>query len=424
MHLDKQFLSRFLGSGALFMVGIPIGLFTNIVIARTLSVEDFGLYSFLLSTVGLLTIPVAIGLPQLLTRETARYTHNSRLDLFVGLKRASLLWWGGSSAIVICAVLLLQGQFSEDPRWGYLPYAIALLPLMSIDTMRCGMMEGLGQPFYGKLPIQIIQPVLLMTMVIVGAWAFELSLPTILLIQVSAWIFTNIAGKFLLHKHLPTIPADITPSYTFKLWLSALGPFTVINVMGLLLSQVGVFMLGIMSEESSVAAFRIGERGAQMLMLCVTLSDMAIAAQIVKLHQAGDKEGMQKLVTLATRVSTLIAAIGALIFTLLGEWLVTVTFGEKYVEIAMTPLLIMVYTQLFNVSVGSVGVILNMTGHEKVTMRGQFIAVALMISTSYILIPEYHAVGAAIGNMVGFVVWNIWLGWAVIKRLSIRPGIL
>lgn len=424
MHLDKQFLSRFLGSGALFMVGIPIGLFTNIVIARTLSVEDFGLYSFLLSTVGLLTIPVAIGLPQLLTRETARYTHNSRLDLFVGLKRASLLWWGGSSAIVICAVLLLQGQFSEDPRWGYLPYAIALLPLMSIDTMRCGMMEGLGQPFYGKLPIQIIQPVLLMTMVIVGAWAFELSLPTILLLQVSAWIFTNIAGKFLLHKHLPTIPADITPSYTFKLWLSALGPFTVINVMGLLLSQVGVFMLGIMSEESSVAAFRIGERGAQMLMLCVTLSDMAIAAQIVKLHQAGDKEGMQKLVTLATRVSTLIAAIGALIFTLLGEWLVTVTFGEKYVEIAMTPLLIMVYTQLFNVSVGSVGVILNMTGHEKVTMRGQFIAVALMISTSYILIPEYHAVGAAIGNMVGFVVWNIWLGWAVIKRLSIRPGIL
>lgn len=424
MHLDKQFLSRFLGSGALFMVGIPIGLFTNIVIARTLSVEDFGLYSFLLSTVGLLTIPVAIGLPQLLTRETARYTHNSRLDLFVGLKRASLLWWGGSSAIVICAVLLLQGQFSEDPRWGYLPYAIALLPLMSIDTMRCGMMEGLGQPFFGKLPIQIIQPVLLMTMVIVGAWAFELSLPTILLIQVSAWIFTNIAGKFLLHKHLPTIPADITPSYTFKLWLSALGPFTVINVMGLLLSQVGVFMLGIMSEESSVAAFRIGERGAQMLMLCVTLSDMAIAAQIVKLHQAGDKEGMQKLVTLATRVSTLIAAIGALIFTLLGEWLVTVTFGEKYVEIAMTPLLIMVYTQLFNVSVGSVGVILNMTGHEKVTMRGQFIAVALMISTSYILIPEYHAVGAAIGNMVGFVVWNIWLGWAVIKRLSIRPGIL
>lgn len=424
MHLDKQFLSRFLGSGALFMVGIPIGLFTNIVIARTLSVEDFGLYSFLLSTVGLLTIPVAIGLPQLLTRETARYTHNSRLDLFVGLKRASLLWWGGSSAIVICAVLLLQGQFSEDPRWGYLPYAIALLPLMSIDTMRCGMMEGLGQPFFGKLPIQIIQPVLLMTMIIVGAWAFELSLPTILLIQVSAWIFTNIAGKFLLHKHLPTIPADITPSYTFKLWLSALGPFTVINVMGLLLSQVGVFMLGIMSEESSVAAFRIGERGAQMLMLCVTLSDMAIAAQIVKLHQAGDKEGMQKLVTLATRVSTLIAAIGALIFTLLGEWLVTVTFGEKYVEIAMTPLLIMVYTQLFNVSVGSVGVILNMTGHEKVTMRGQFIAVALMISTSYILIPEYHAVGAAIGNMVGFVVWNIWLGWAVIKRLSIRPGIL
>ncbi len=424
MHLDKQFLSRFLGSGALFMVGIPIGLFTNIVIARTLSVEDFGLYSFLLSTIGLLTIPVAIGLPQLLTRETARYTHNSRLDLFVGLKRASLLWWGGSSAIVICAVLLLQGQFSEDPRWGYLPYAIALLPLMSIDTMRCGMMEGLGQPFFGKLPIQIIQPVLLMTMVIVGAWAFELSLPTILLIQVSAWIFTNIAGKFLLHKHLPTIPADITPSYTFKLWLSALGPFTVINVMGLLLSQVGVFMLGIMSEESSVAAFRIGERGAQMLMLCVTLSDMAIAAQIVKLHQAGDKEGMQKLVTLATRVSTLIAAIGALIFTLLGEWLVTVTFGEKYVEIAMTPLLIMVYTQLFNVSVGSVGVILNMTGHEKVTMRGQFIAVALMISTSYILIPEYHAVGAAIGNMVGFVVWNIWLGWAVIKRLSIRPGIL
>lgn len=424
MALDKQFLTRFLGSGALFMVGIPVGLFTNIVIARTLSVEDFGLYSFLLSTVGLLTIPVAIGLPQLLTRETASYTHNQQWNQFLGLKRAALTWLVGSSAVVISAVLLLQGSFSDDPRWGYLPYAIALLPLMSLDTMRCGMMEGLGQPFYGKLPIQIIQPILLMTLVVIGAWAFELKLTTVLVLQVTAWVMTNIAGKYLLNKHLPAIPAYVQPTYAFRRWVNALGPFTVINIMGLLLSQVGVFMLGIMGDESSVAAFRIGERGAQMLMLCVTLSDMAIAAQIVKLHQSGDNEGMQKLVSLATRVSTAIALTGALIFTFWGDWLIAMTFGEKYVDIAMPPLLIMVYTQLFNVAVGSVGVILNMTGHEKVTMRGQFISVALMIAVSYWLIPQYHAVGAALGNMVGFVVWNIILAGAVMKRLNIRPGII
>jgi|TARA_B110000908_G_scaffold156733_1_gene196167 O-antigen/teichoic acid export membrane protein len=87
-------------------------------------------------------------------------------------------------------------------------------------------------------------------------------------------------------------------------------------------------------------------------------------------------------------------------------------------------MIVLVVGNWFNVALGSVGILLVMSGHEKVTLWGQLSGFLATVMSAIVLIPPYQAVGAAFSVVIGLVVWNLFLGCAVFKYLGIRPGVL
>jgi O-antigen/teichoic acid export membrane protein len=74
---------------------------------------------------------------------------------------------------------------------------------------------------------------------------------------------------------------------------------------------------------------------------------------------------------------------------------------------------------MINAGMGSVGLILNMTGNEKDTLKGHIIAALVNIILNLVLIPYFGINGAAWATAVSMICWNLILGLLVFKRLGI-----
>ena len=113
----------------------------------------------------------------------------------------------------------------------------------------------------------------------------------------------------------------------------------------------------------------------------------------------------------------------AVLFWFYGKEIVNLVFGSEFRE-AYTPLVILSLGQLVSAFAGSVGFILNMTGHERDTAVGVTIAAAVNIVLNWLLIPRYQAVGAAWATGVSLAVWNVLLIHAVYRRTGLQSTAL
>jgi len=109
----------------------------------------------------------------------------------------------------------------------------------------------------------------------------------------------------------------------------------------------------------------------------------------------------------------------ALICILFGDPLLSTIFGAPYGE-ASLPLAILAAGQIVNVAVGSVGLILNMTGHERDVVVASVVASAGNLALNFALVPHLGMTGSACATTASTVVINIMMFWAVKRRLNIN----
>jgi len=95
-------------------------------------------------------------------------------------------------------------------------------------------------------------------------------------------------------------------------------------------------------------------------------------------------------------------------------------FGDEFI-VAGNLLVIMAIGQFINVATGSVGYLLNMSGHERDFRRVTFFSGPLTVILSFILIDQYGVLGAAIATAVGLSLQNILALFMVRKRLGFWP---
>jgi len=143
-----------------------------------------------------------------------------------------------------------------------------------------------------------------------------------------------------------------------------------------------------------------------------------VAPQFSRLYAQGDMKRLQHLVTLSARISLLIAIPVVLVFSTVGDTVISWVFGVEYVG-AYLPLTILAIGQLINAGFGSVGFLLNMTGHERIVSKILWQTASLNIILNLALIPYFGLAGAAMASTIGLSIWNLLLYRQARKHLSI-----
>lgn len=425
MVFDLQRLRRsFLGVSGLFMLGIPLSILANIILARTLSVAEFGTFGFVIALATVLTIPVSGGLPMLLTREVAGYVRLKLWSDYRGLVVSAYRWIAWLSFLIGMGYLCWSALSNRIPNTQIL-IAFLLVPFLGLNGVRNGILKGLGRPVMAEAPTQIMQPILM----ILGYLALAglgLSSAT----NVLWWYFAAVVAVFILASAiLWWVQPDGVHNTTSDLrdlprWRKAILPFAMMSAVTVLSTQIAVLLLGFFGQDEAVAQMRVAERGAQLVVLPLILLQTIIGPYFVQVADTGDRSELRQIARHSARLAMVASLPVAVMLLTFGRSLIGWTFGAPYDTEAYLPMVILISAQLLSVTLGDGGYMLAMRGHEKQTLYSMLLYVGVTITLCVLLITPLGVVGAAIAAASGIVAAKLYVYTIVWRRFSFSSGIL
>lgn len=398
------------GSLILKIVNNALALLLAVVLARVLGVKNFGIYAFCLSVAQILTVPAMLGGQQLLVREVAAYQIKAEFHFLRGLlvrfRQVSFLAsvvLGLATAAV--AYLIYQDSFMLLP----LLLASAIIPLHTAMKLQGASLRGLRHVLLGQAALTL-RPALVIAIVGGLYWISrqKLGAEVAVAAQLAASALLVSISFILLRRLLPWEAKSAQPNYETSRWIKSAIPFVFAAGMQILNKETSVFMLGILQTPEDVGLFRVAQRGALLIPFGLQAVNMAMAPTISQMFTKGDKERLQRMISKSILAVLAFAVPVALILILGGKWILPYVFGQEYAP-AYVPLVILCLGQLVNAGMGSVGIILNMTGLERITARGVAIAAVASVILNVAFIPLLGVVGAAIATSTSLMIWNVLL---------------
>lgn len=422
---DLQRLKRsFFGVSGLYLVGIPLLLLANIVLARTLSVADFGTFGFALSIATVLAIPVSGGLPMLLTREVAAYSQGENWPAYRGLIIAAYAWVAAICGVIGIGLLLFWFLVDSTPA---APLLIALLivPFLGLNALRNGILKGLGRPMLAEAPTQVLQPALMIIGYLGLAWIGLSSAIGVLFWYVCVVLVVFVLASVLLWRVQPAEVRGVVASLEdLPRWRVAIFPFIMISAANVLGTQVAVLMLGFDGQEESVAFLRVAERGAQLVAFPLMFINTIIGPYFVQALKSEEDGALRRVTRQSARLTLLVSLPVGLLLILFGSDLINWAFGAPYGVQAYWPMVIMIVGHVIAVALGNGGMLLAMGGHERHSLYGMLLLLVVTAGLCLMLIGPYGAMGAAVAASVGRIAAKVYY-YVVVRRLyAISSGII
>ena len=410
------------GVGAMQGVKLVATLAVAALLARALGPEGYGLFMHISSLVFVAAVPVAAGLPNLLVRETARYDHEGRWDLLAGLLRRSHQFVALASFLIVlpaCLFALWQMRGSDDPYWPVFAISIWIIPFLALSGLRAGLLKGLRMPMQGNSPEFFARPLaylaLVMGIIVAGrtdpvnaSWA-----------QLGSVATSFLVGALILRKFGAPALSKAKPAFDDRVWLRAWLPFTLLAGVTTANLQIGLVLMGWLTDDVQAGYFAIGITIANVIMLPLQVVNIVVAPHFARSFQQGDKARLQSLAHDAARLALLAGAPLSLGFVVLGPQLIEWGFGTEYAP-AYLPLLWLAGGQLVNVVAGSAGQLLNMSGNERVTTCAIVVGLLINIGLCILLVPKFGAVGAAMAGAASVTSWNLLMVIAAWRRTGVR----
>ncbi len=209
------------------------------------------------------------------------------------------------------------------------------------------------------------------------------------------------------------------PAYETRAWLGSIIPLALTAGLQVINAQADILVLGLFRPSDDVGVYKVAVQAAMLIPFGLQAVNVVIMPYVARLHVEGDHRRLQRLVTQSARAILALALPLVLVFVFFGEAILGLAFGPGYTR-GQTALMLLSLGQLVKAGMGSVGVLLNMTGHERDTLRGVAIAALANLVLNFVLIPPFSLVGAAAATACTFIIWNLLLRRAVWQRIQIE----
>ena len=419
-----------MGSFALRAVNALAAASLTILMARGLGPSGYGVYTYALALVMLLNVPTQGGLPILVVRETAAALAHMQID------RVYRLWrWATAITLGLALTVALVGitvgwlfrAHLEPVAWNSFLLALLLVPLIVLGNLCGAALRGVHRVLLGQWPEYLLRPALLLLAILAyrGFAGDTMRADVAVGLHTLAAAVALMISAPLLWRARPqrgrpvAASADDTPST----WLSSMIPLTLLSAMQMILQYTDLVMLGFFRSSETVGLYRVAAQASLCVSFGLLAVNLIVAPQFARDHAKGDMARLQQVTTLSARLVLLLTLPVTLVFLMVAEPIVTFVFGAAYGG-SGTALGILAIGQLCNAAFGSVVLLLNMTGHERDTVRGLSIGVVVNALLNLALIPLFGINGAAAATALTLLIWNVLLWRAVRRRLGIASTAL
>jgi len=361
-------------------------------------------------------------LPTLLIREVARYHYASQWGLLRGiLQRANQAVFILSLVVflVVAIGVSLLADNCSSTQFTTFGWSLLLLPLVALNRLREAALQGLRKVVVAQMPEKLLQPAILLVLVVSASQVGGLTPPLAMAFYCVAATASFFVGTMLLFRALPEEVRSSNPCYDDPAWFSSVLPLSLLGGLQIINSQTDIFMLGLLATKEEVGFYRVAFSGAALVIFVLLAVNSVLAPYIARSYRAGDMLQLQRMVTMCGRLSLVAAFFVLSLFILLGRPIISVVYGVDFND-AYIPLVVLCIGQLFNASLGSSSLLLNMTGYERETLKCSLISAILNVTLNITLIPAFGVIGAAIATTVTLIIWRLTLSRMVKIRLDIE----
>jgi O-antigen/teichoic acid export membrane protein len=223
-------------------------------------------------------------------------------------------------------------------------------------------------------------------------------------------------GLLMMRRQRRLIPRGESVYHT-RIWARISLSFLMIEGFHLLLDSTDVVIVGQLLDPQSVAIYFAAIRtGGLIAFIYFAVSALAVP-RIAQIHATGTREEMQLFVSGVIRLMFWPSVAAAVVLALIGPFALSL-FGPEFGK-GYEVLLVVLVGLVARAATGPVEYLLNMTGHEKDTVRVYAIAALCNIALNLLLIPQLGIIGAALSTYVAIIGANIWLCRLVRRRLGV-----
>ncbi len=421
------------GAGAMVGIGNVAGTVlrygSNLMIQRGFGAGPYGLYSLCMSLVTLTASIFTLGLDNAMIRFTAIYRSKKQGHSLIGLMIFCTALVGVTGIIGALLLMFLAPFIGAVKHNQYLVGLLVVMsPLVPLTCMQVIWFAGLQgfKAFKWRVIAQRLLPAVAMILLVgIVLLFFHKGNPDNLMLGIALATLVStgfgvLLGLYFLFRQVSRVTIPGPQRYELREWLNFSTPNFLSSIVDtVLVSTDTIFLAFFAVPFVQIGYYTAALKISAFISLPLVSLNAMFTPIIAELHAKGE---MQKLTSMFKLVTKWTITLSLPIFgvaTLFSVPLLSIS-GESFV--AAWPLLIALSLgNMVNAGTGSVGYMLLMTGHQKLSFLNSLVAVIFNVAFNIILTPRYGAMGTAIATGLAYTIVNLMRLLQVYVLLKIQP---
>ena len=394
--------------------------------ARMYGAERYGVYAQGMAVVAILAAATQLGLGTALLHFVASgRAANGKQQLWAAL-RASLGLSAVVSALAAIALLVLPAGvaalFGDPQVAAALRIQWAAIPFIGGTAILAGFVHGFQDMAPKVLAQDVTGPAVELGLAVVlarlGRTQSGLSVSHVAGALVSCLVMAVFATLRLRRGPESSAPVPSSAKILRQLSTFAL-PVLAVALLAAGTNRASVLVLGVMGTSAAVGVLHILQRLAWLgdtFLASLNAMFAPMVADLIHQRRIGELDILYKA------SSRWALASGLPVFIVLATYRYELLgiYGAEFVSGA-TAFLVLLMGQAINVSTGSCGVVLTMSGHPRDSALGELLMLVTVTLGSILLIPHFGMLGCAMASAIGFTLVNAMRVLLVWKHLKVQP---
>lgn len=385
------------------MIGMAIGLASNVVFARMLGAELLGVYVLASTVLLFVSLVASLGMGHTFVRfipvSLSRGNEAGAAGVFRMGTRVALATSAGFAILLFALRGTLAGPVFKEPLLA------GIMPIVAVGTLGATFQLVLGQTLRAlrktaqeSLCLEVVNKTTKLAIFLALA-GLGLGLTGITIAFVAAYFISAGTMLALIWRQAPYLmsgPASMPAPRREIAAFSSMMLF--VGFMNYSLSISDRVMLGILGTSGDVGIYNTAFLISNVLTLVFMGFNASFAPVISELYHNGKRRELRSLYSSLTR-GILIIIMPAFCWIIgFGDDLLRF-FGPEFVG-GYVALVVLAVSVVVRCVVGTVGTMLVMSGHQKFNAVNIVIVTAMNVGLNLLLIPRYGLLGAAIATAV------------------------
>ncbi len=407
------------------VAGAGLAYLQQVLLARLLGASGYGVYTYIYLYAGFAALLAGLGLPAASVRFLPAYrvkAEAARMRAFASSALRLTCTTAAASVVAALALALVLKETGVLPHPTPLVLGALLVPALALSILYTELARAGERMAVAFVPPQIARPALIALLCLLVAVGGRLStgaaLASTLLAAYAVMGVQHALTRGLFDSSGRT---RATPAPERGEWLGVGLSLVAVSAFVIVLMQLDIVIVAAICGSRDGGVYAAASKTAALVSFVIVAINAAGAPRFAALWQAGQIRELQALVRrLASLIFWPSLAISLGIALLAGPLLDL--FGQGFSQ-ARLALVVLLLGQVVNAAAGSVGYLLTLTGHhrEATVALGLSTIAFLAIATAFTF--AFGMLGAAIGSVVGFLLWNAWLCSLVYRRVGVWPAV-